>query len=272
MTEPITLVTATQNRVGNMRAFLPQVLPYVNRAIIVDGGSVDGTEDYLRSLPKVEYVYRKWDDNFTNQFNAFMQPIKEGWVLMMDDDELPSVELLQSMRSLIEQSEDGNKFCCVEFRCNPISPDIGFNPGPINYWRENFFKFHPGMHYEIGLHCALRGYKNANFIRRNEVYYHIKTKLDELNRNCCYYFIDGLWPTGAIEGVHEPSWHELKNICSKHYPEVKVFADLDNIMRIGNVHPELLDWIKKSNTNPDPLFKQRSCYNTYYKTLHPEEL
>lgn len=93
--DTITYVCVTQNRVENLKRNFHHILPYVDRAVIIDGGSVDGTEAYCKSQPKIEWYHRKWDDSFANQYNEYLKHITDGWVLICDDDELPSKEMLE---------------------------------------------------------------------------------------------------------------------------------------------------------------------------------
>lgn len=55
----ITYVTITQDRLSNNQRNFPVILPYVDRAVVVDGFSKDGTYEYLKSLgDKVTVVPR----------------------------------------------------------------------------------------------------------------------------------------------------------------------------------------------------------------------
>lgn len=273
MTEPITYVSVTQNRLQNVKRNLEIILPYVDRAVIVDGGSSDGTAEYLDSLaPKVKRVYRKWDDNFSNQYNEYLKHIDDGWVLIFDDDELPSKELLESLQGLIQESNFGQKFSCVEFRSNPQDPEAGWDPGPANHYRQVFFRKTPHMRYVVDLHQSLRGYQNNKIIKRNEVYYHIKTRRQEFQNACRNFFIGGWWPPGASHPEKDHTWQELKSLISKHYPEVQYFSDLNNLMIKGNLHPELKEFILKYKNIEGAGYGELRAYAVYYfEMLHPEE-
>ena len=86
MSDKITFVCVTQNRINSMKRMMPKVIDYVDRAVIVDGFSVDGTKEWLESFsPKVFVTQRKWDDSFANQYNEYLKHIGEGWVLLCYD-------------------------------------------------------------------------------------------------------------------------------------------------------------------------------------------
>jgi hypothetical protein len=281
MSEIINFACVTQNRIKNMQRNIPKILPYVDRAVIVDGYSVDGTKEWLESYSdKITVVQRKWDDSFANQYNRYLDEIKEGWVLICDDDELPSKRMLESLRSLVDNSDDGNRYSIVEFTCHPLCIDkegkIVEDNGPATYWRQIFFKYNPGMRYMIDLHQAIVGYKNQRQIRRKEEYYHIKSEEDNFRNACRNWWIDGVWLPRASNGYHPPEWQEFKDVIRRHYPHVNVFNDVNEIFIKGNIHPEVKKYLEKikdiQDEPPKRLFNElRAFYRYYYEFLHPEE-
>jgi glycosyltransferase involved in cell wall biosynthesis len=274
VSEKLTFACVTQNRIDNLKRNLPAVLPYFDEVVIVDGGSSDGTEDYVKSLgDKITYVYRKWDDSFANQYNEYLRHISEGWVLICDDDELPSTELLKCLRTVMEESEGGRLYASVEFRCHPQDREAGWDPGPSNHHRQIFYKYNPNLRYTVNLHQSLTGIAGRQ-IRRSETYFHIKTRQQEFRNACRNYYIGGCWPSSPVQdGIKEEDWQELQAVVSTHYPEVEVFSDLDNIMIQGNIKPEFRAWILKYKDKEGGLYNELRAYNVYYfEILHPEEL
>lgn len=249
--DSITYVTVTQDRVASNRRNFPVILPYVDRAVVVDGFSKDGTYEYLKSLgSKVRVVQREWDDSFANQYNEYLKHIKGGWVLLCDDDELPSEGLLKSLREVVSASEGGAKFGVVECRANDISYAEGdwenrVDNGPCEYYRQIFFKWYPDMHYVVDLHQALQGMRGP-VVRNTEHYYHIKSTKDEYRNACRNYFIAGEWPPGPRnDGIRTAEWLEMKKILEEHHPEVKVFSNLNSLLVSKTVCPQFIDWIFK---------------------------
>lgn len=270
--EKITYVSVTQNRVENLKRNLPAVLPYVDAAIIVDGGSSDGTQEYLESLsPKVTRIFRKWDDNFANQFNFYLPFVDNGWILICDDDELPSEDMLKSLRSLIEESNYGNNFCCVEFQCENIDPEANYFSGPTGYYRQIFFRKNSNMKYKVDLHQSLVGYQNGKFKKSDKLYYHIKTVKQEMQNACRNYFIGGYWPPGANHPVKDHTWNEMKDALSKDHPEVSIFSEFNNLMISGNIGPNVKAWIIKYKDITSQGYNELKCfYKYYFQILHPE--
>jgi len=250
--DTITYVSVTQDRINNVKRNLPVVLPYVDRAVIVDGFSKDGSYEYLKSLgSKVEVFQREWDDSFANQYNEYLKHVKGGWVLLCDDDEVPSAELLTSLREAVKQSEGGRNFGVMEFRANDISYKEGdwanrVDNGPCEYYRQIFFKWNPNMRYDVDLHQALQG-MTGPVARSKAHYYHIKSTRDEYRNACRNYFIAGEWPGGGrSDGIRTEEWHEMKRLLAEHHPEVSLFSHFNSLMVSEKLHPVLSEFIEKN--------------------------
>ncbi len=273
----ITYACMTQDRLANNRRNLPVILPHVDRAVMIDGGSQDGTVEYLKSLgPKVEVYQRAWDDSFANQYNEYLKHVKEGWVLLCDDDELPSETMLLSLRKVIEQSENSTKFDHVEYRANDITYVEGdwenrTDNGPCEYYRKVFFKWNPNLKYTVHLHQALQGLRGPA-AQCKEHYYHIKSTKDQLRNSCRNYFISGEWPPGSrAEGIKTPEWNEMKEILAVHHPEVSLFGHVNGLMVSGNLSQEFRDWVEKYRTHNEGVDGETSgelrAFATYLDLL-----
>ena len=265
-----------------MKRNIPKVIDYVDKLVIVDGFSVDGTKEWLENYnPRIKVVQRKWDDSFANQYNEYLNHIDEGWVIICDDDEIPSEEMLKCLPQVMIDSNEGKRYSAVEFRCNPIEVDrdgkILEDHGPENYYRQLFFKYNPGIHYIIDLHQALVGLKNHNRVRRQEVYYHIKSDEDMYRNACRNFFIAGIWMPNASDGIRSSEWYDLKRVIGEAYPNVKVFNDFNTIMIKGNMDKRVKDYLYEIKDIPDEPEKNRMmnelrAYFTYYfEKLHGSE-
>lgn len=272
--ETITYACITQNNVTALKRNFEKVLPYVDRAIIIDGGSQDETEAYCKSLaPKVEWYQREWNDSFCDQYNEYLKHISGGWVLINDDDELPSDDLLKNMRRIADESNEGSRYSVVEFRCNPIYGES--DNGPSNHYRQIFFRYNKAMRYNCNLHQYVVGYQNNKIIKSGYVYYHIKTTKNEFRGACRNYWIGGLWVAGSRDdGLKPAEYWELRELVKKHHPEVKVFNHLAKLMEDGKIHVEIKQWIvrnyRKFESTPD-YNELRAYYTWYFKHLHLQE-
>ena len=280
--EPITYACITQNRINSIKRNIPKVIDWVDKIVIVDGYSVDDTKEWLENYGsnKITVTQRRWDDSFANQYNEYLKFINKGWILLCDDDEIPSEALLRTLRPLIQMSEGGRKFNIVEYKSHPMEIDksgnILYDNGPADYWRQIFFKHYPNMHYVIDLHQAIEMSERPKFIRRDEVYYHLKTNEDGYRNAVRNWWISGVWLPDAREGIKPPEWHEFRDVVRRVYPEVKVFGDLNAIMVKGNMHKSVKDYLWKikdiEDEQPKRLFNElRSAYKYYFEKLWPNE-
>ena len=117
MTEHITFACVTQNRIKNMQRLIPKVINWVDKVVVVDSFSVDGTKEWLENYsPKIVVVQRQWDDSFAKQYSEYLKHVDRGWVLICDDDEIPSQALLKTLKPMIRASMDGDRYSIVEYR------------------------------------------------------------------------------------------------------------------------------------------------------------
>ncbi len=275
--EPITLACMTQDRVHNLKILLPKVMPYVDRVIIIDGSPEGLTKDYCEELgPKVMWKHRKWDDNFVNQWNEYLKYVNGGWILVLDDDETPSTEMLEHLDYFVNASNYGNNFSLMKFRCHTISEGVKADT-PANYWREIFFRWTSNLKYHsvstTGCHQFIAGYQNHKVFQSDFVYYHSKSLRDEYKNAARNYFIYGIWKDEKNIFQTE-EWHELKSILKEVHPEVDTFPDLDHIMEEGKLNTEIKNWIvrwyKKLEDHED-YNEMRAFCKYYFDYVKPEE-
>ncbi len=275
--ERITFVSVTKPNLNKLKNLIPKVLPYVDRVLLVLGEDSPETVDWLKSLKagKIEIIRRDWDDSFANQYNAYLPFVEQGWVLLCDDDEIPSDGMLSNLRPIVNNSEQGNKYSIVEFKVNPISE--GQDMGPANYYRQMLFKWTPQMRYKCNLHQFLTGWYNHKCIRSEELYYHIKPLKDEYKAAFRNYWIGGLWVNPEADkngdGIKGPEWHELKTLVATHHPDVKVFNQLAAKIQDGTVHPAIVKWSLKiwRDFETHPHYNEPRAVKDYiFKHVHPE--
>ena len=84
-------------------------LYFVDDIYIVDGDSIDGTIEYLESIPKVKLFHNKWTGNHVEQRNYILDKIpKETWILQIDCDELLTIPLRENIKTVLESEEITN--------------------------------------------------------------------------------------------------------------------------------------------------------------------
>ena len=220
-------------------------------------GLRDGTKEWLETQgPKVKVVQRQWDDSFARQYNRFVQEISEGWLLILDDDEVPSADMLKIMREVVaDLIIGGRKYDMIEFKSHPIEIDkdnkIVNNNGPVNYYRFLLHRYNPGMKYVIDLHQNLVGHKYRSPLRREETYYHIKTAEDGYRNSSRNWWIAGVWLPNDTIGYKPPEWHEFNTLVKSVYPHINVFSDFNAILVKGNMDERIKDYLYKIKDIPD---------------------
>ena len=99
-----------------------------DRALVVDGGSVDGTVDRLRELG-IEVVSRTFENHFADQRNHGCKAIGTDWILEVDADEILSAPLLGGLREIVSDAERAKMDCVGLPRLNFIDGALVAGPG-----------------------------------------------------------------------------------------------------------------------------------------------
>jgi len=152
------------------KASLQSVLNFVDRVLIIDGGSTDGTLDLIDSFhsPKIIVIHSPWQNNDGHQRNQYLKFLSmiadDAWVLVLDADEV--------------LSDNGDKLREIAEKCNKNGPFI-FNPrmehfignlrwinnrAPKHYVPRRFFKFRSNLFYDTTQHPVLRGFPEVEEI------------------------------------------------------------------------------------------------------------
>ena len=246
--ERILFCCATTPNLHKLQVLLPKVMPVVDSGILIVGrDDQPETIEYIKTFaPKLQYEIFPWQDSFGLSYNQFL---KYGdlntFLLILDDDEVPSDGMLKSLKPLVERSVNGTRYAQVEFRANPISE--GQDLGPCNYYRQQLIKWSPQLQYKGHLHQYLVGHFNNKAIRCDEVYYHIKSLKDEYRAAFRNYWQGGLWIHGTVEdGVKGAEWYELRGLVTTHHPDVKTFGDLAKKIEDGTVNKEIVRWVVRT--------------------------
>ena len=151
----ITYVCVTVPHLDKIKRNLDLILPYVDRAVIVIGRRDKEAEEFLSKFDNIQVVYRPWTDSFRDQYQAGLDVVEGGWMLWLDDDEVPSKDMLNSLRSIVARSQKATAFDTVSFRCcDAWDGNIG---EPSDYYREMFIAWNNQLRFEINLHQSLVG-------------------------------------------------------------------------------------------------------------------
>lgn len=276
----ITYVCVTTPNLDKIKRNFDLILPYVDRAVIVTGREDAKTAEYLSKFDQVTHVFRPWTDSFRDQYQAGLNVIEGGWMLWLDDDEVPSTEMLTLLRPIIEKSQKATLFDTVAFRCCDVwDGNVG---EPSDYYREMLMAWNNQMRFEINLHQALIGKRRA--VRCPAIYFHHKTQEGSMSGGCRDFFIAGVWadhkdsfeywyketgqdprvnagaplvpqsqglPYPLQDGFRIDAWYEMKDILERKHPEVTYYHDLAKLMKEGKVCQEFVQWAEKHNEEND---------------------
>lgn len=103
--KPLYANIITLNEIDNLKNLIPQ-LDFFDRIIVIDGGSTDGSVEWLEKQPNVLVSTRKWDGDFSAQRNEALKITPNGvWVMKIDPDEVPTKILKRDIRELLGQAE-----------------------------------------------------------------------------------------------------------------------------------------------------------------------
>lgn len=266
----VTLCMVSFNRLDESKIWVRRHCPHVDRTIIIDGGSTDGSIEFFNSQEckdlRVECYISPWVDDPPGQRNKYLDLVTGGWVLVLDCDELLEMPALYKLRYIAKEAMD--KGCDgVAFRSHDIQTDLegGIWDSLSNYYNRSFFMASRGMKYLGHTHVGLyRPDVRDRCMQTDYRYFHIKPYADQFIRACRNY-----WTTCAVANNRndDPEWIKFKGMVNGE--GYKYFYQFLDYMRGGNIDPKYKKWFidMKENDNPEA----RSWFVSYFLLLHPEE-
>ena len=270
----ITYCMMTWNRLYDTMRCIERVKPYVDRVVVVDGGSTDDTILTLRNYEGVELYLHPWEDNFSKQRTNYLKHAGEDnggtdWVLVSDPDELFSVEALENIRKEIENAGPYNM---LAFESNSVSmrgPKI-INKSQDKYWKPLLFKWDKDIHYTGNPHETLMIDKGPRIRELQYHYYHIKQDNMCWHRGYRNFHIGGGGPNLGDKNEH---WKSYKEIITEIYGEVPSWHKFEPILIKGNIDKRIKEWLYKAKdvTGFDGASEVRESYKTYFRIFHPSE-
>lgn len=258
---------------------------YIDRIIVSDGESTDGSLEWLQSdaarAKNVEVVVKKqyrfpYGDHTPDARNPYLQrlvPGRDNWMLCLDTDEFLEEEACQKLRYFAERAEQAG-YDEVRFQARDIwTYETGEQSDNLaEYWKQDMFvKIVPGMTYRGHTHSGLfrpgapgKWAKAQGDGQRFLHYRHEKTERN-MWRNSTFLY----WTTcgTAQNRTDSPDWLQLHGIMDGH--GFKDWHDLDRAMVTGNLPSDITDWFIDHRNDENP--EARAWFIWYFVYLHPEE-
>jgi len=104
---------------------------FADEIVVVDGGSTDGTQDFLKSLDKrITLIESPWDNDFSKQRQKSLDACTGDWVVRIDSDEVFSEVFETEIRSYLENT---NSNAITIRQCNLV--------GNIDYYSKRYDNF-----------------------------------------------------------------------------------------------------------------------------------
>jgi hypothetical protein len=244
--------------------------PFFDEVVIQSNDLVYDEIEDLKALGANVFI-EPWNDEFSDYKNKCVCHAKSEWVLILDYDEIPTDATVKTLRTIIENSDNGTKYNIVGFESiDRLVDDDGkvLEEGKPANGKEllhlNVFEPYSGTPH-IWLKQDYFPWKPIQ-IYTGATYYHVKTEMKMLKQATLNFFLGG---AGDNLRDKNPLWLELKAVTDEL--GLKTWAEFDAYLKQGHVDHRLLEVFKKAEVQPwhCPELKQPM---EYYRRLHPEEV
>jgi glycosyltransferase involved in cell wall biosynthesis len=263
----------TMNRLHEVIQCIKRVGPYVDRIVIVDGGSTDDTILTLRNWKGVEFYLHKWNDNFSGQRNNYLRAAElnggTDWILVSDPDELYSEEACKNMKRMISELPPRYNMISFESHSVTLKGEEVVHKSADNYYKQLLFKWNPGIHYVGNPHETLMIENGQRVWASPYHYYHIKQDKMCWPRGARNAFIGG---GGPNMGDRQKLWRPFRQLV-KDVTGIDDWNSFNEYMVKGNIDQRIKDEMCKFRfeKNYDGASEWREIYKTYFRIYHPEE-
>jgi len=278
----ITYCTICLDNEMEVLARINEAEPYVDKVVVVDGGSEDRTMDVLTKFQFSTYMpvtikQMLWKDDWSGQRNNCLKEVEDySWVLSSDTDEKFSNRTFQRLRALVEMSEQAIKYDL--FWMQSITVELDYKDVEVSrmkdqYWKAQLFFKEPETHFEGIMHERLfrtATEEHYNQLRTRDTYEHIKKYGVVWLRGHRNFFING---GGLNLREKQPLWLPFRQMI-KDITGIESWHELNRYYIQGNIDQRIKDWFVDYRNHPlvDNVPEVREGYKAYFIYLHPEEL
>ncbi len=221
-----------QNVENWIKPCLESILGWVDRVVIVDGGSTDNTLKIVSSFndERIEVHYVRYENEFKGadgkQRNEYLRILQEKyidwWALVIDGDEVVGDNGFLLRKLALEYEE--NNVTCVDMHMVHFIWNLGMidDSAEKHFCIRRFFKVTPDLTYPEMEHTLIEGYEGIHSTKCEEVtLYH-------------YGYVNGVSPviTKFLKHIHKSEVHNkdfLQGWKTKHlfgtYPTKKFVGE-----------------------------------------------
>ena len=190
----------SMNRDKDLNRILSQCKGYFDIIRVCDGADSIDTKNIVYSNG-AEYYNRMWDDKYQEQDNVLLSKARaKDWILIMDDDELPSTLLLENIKSIIQRARNTNCNmvslpCLLSLDNETLCSEKEFigkvKEGSIipfrKYW---LFEYDKTVKSYGTPHRSVETHKGWKVYDQPYPYYHYKTRNSFIVNECLHTFIN----------------------------------------------------------------------------------
>ena len=97
----ISLCMIVRNEIDCLPACLQSVSDLAQEVIVCDTGSTDGTLEFLKQRPEISLSVSAWQDDYSLARNVSLSQASGDWVLVLDADEILTVEAREYLKKLL---------------------------------------------------------------------------------------------------------------------------------------------------------------------------
>ncbi len=272
----IAYAVVTLNRLSELQRAIRNVSSNVDCTFVSDGGSTDGTIEWLQSdeckkLNVQFQIEKQYRFQYGNHTPIARQPYLDmalknncDWIYVSDTDEYLEEHASRNIRGLVQYAES-NGYDGIAFRAHDIwtYEDGQVYDNVSNYWNATMFRTAPGMHYGGHTHSGIvRPGARNKFWQAPYEYLHIKHERQMWKGSTFLY-----WTTAknADNVTNDTEWLEFHEL-------MKQFGYLDwhefsKVMDAGTVPEPIVKWFidHKDHDNPEV----RAWFVHYLIFLHP---
>lgn len=268
-----------RNRLAEARANYTAVARHLqpDGMIIVDGGSTDGTREFVATLPDTMVIDHPFVD-FVESRNLYMQALDElaqdgDLLVVSDSDEFLSPNLLRDARDIAHQAYANDRNLIrirvrdefVDDSGRVVSSCLG------DWWKPLLAVFESGGRYVgIGgrpIHEELHFPSGRRFMTLDDhgeryVYVHRRRQGDVWLRAARNFILSGVGP----DGIPVPYWEEFVHLLRAH--GMRTWPDVEEQFITGRLPDAIKQWLY--DHRDAPFCEVRDAYKAYV-WLHPEQ-